>query len=178
MNHNKFRIILLLALLPTISFPLWAANCGVDKKGVDEIITVFHTGINLNERFKISVTESDHEKYLKLRAESESYDKEKLLPCMHSATDILSKKKDPKLANAMLRVAISYVNSANEEIPDMLGEIFGKNPDAIIGPISELSLSDQKLVISLLRFGWANVKQEFSPKIIEDRQVQLHQLSK
>jgi len=177
MNHNIGKIILVFALLLGVVAPSWAATGGCEESSV-AIIQVFQVGIRLNQRFKKSVGESNHEEYLRLRTKTENYTKDKLLPCMRSAAHILGRKNDPPLEKAILRVAISFSNSANEEIPNILGEIFGNNPDAIINTIHGLPMPERKVAIGLLKFGWANVEKEFPHNVAVDRRKILRQINK
>jgi hypothetical protein len=154
-----------------------AENCSKKICTSDELIQVFDHGIQLNENFKASVNGSDKAKYQDLRVQTEKFDETQMQPGEEQAAKILSTKSDSKLAHSLLTVIVSYENSADETLSDLLGTVFGKNPTVIEQAIKGFSDADRKIILNLLEFGWANVKTDFGPKTVADRDKRLRRLT-
>jgi len=154
-----------------------AETCSQKLCTSDELIRVFDHGIQLNESFKASVSGSNKAKYEDLRAQTERFDETQMRPSERQAAKILSTRSDNKLAHSLLTIVVSYENSADETLADLLGTVFGKNPTVIEQAVMEFSDSDRKIILNLLEFGWGNVKIDFGPKIVVDRDKRLRRLT-
>lgn len=107
-----------------------------------DIIRVFKYAVHFNEVFKIS-TYGD-ENYTKIRKLLELYDEMILAPYYRGSVEILSKSNDQELTLEMLKLLISYENSADEELSYGLAEVYAKNPNLIETTVKEFNIEIQK----------------------------------
>jgi hypothetical protein len=173
-NRSEFAVLLVFGL--GISAASALAACGPDDTS-DQVVDTLHESVNLNEEFKSAIADPAERKDTTLREQVELDTSTTLLPCMRRAAEILGAKEEPRLASALLETVISFSNSTNEEIPNTMGMIFGRNPDVIERSIRKLSSPERKQAVDLLLFGWSNVQGEFKAGVVKDRQVRLQQLS-
>ena len=174
------RLLLALSLgcLLSATLPITAhAGETCSGKSSTEIAKVFTNAISLNDRFKKSVDDADHTAYDSLRPKGESFGEETLFPCVKRAAKILSKRNDPILMQKLLRLTVSYENSADESISYSLGVIFAHNPGAIENGIKEFSETQRQTLTKSVQWGWQNVKSGLSPAVIRDREQRLAKLS-
>ncbi len=160
-------------LLPTTVH----AGEACSAKSSTEIAKVFTDAISINDRFKKSIDDADRTAYDSLRPQVESFSEENLFPCVRRAAKILSKRNEPILMLNLLRLAVSYENSADETISYSLGVIFARNPGAIENGVKEFSESQRETLAKSIQFGWQNVKSGLSPAVIRDRDERLAKLS-
>ena len=146
-------------------------------KSSTEIAKVFTDAISLNDRFKKSLDDADRSAYDSLRPQVERFSEEDLFPCVRRAAKILSKGAEPVLMQNLLRLALSYENSADETIPYSLGIIFAHNPGAIENGIKEFSEIQRQTLTKSIQWGWQNVKSGLSTAVIRDRDERLAKLS-
>lgn len=107
-----------------------------------DIIRVFKYAVHFNEVFKTS-TFGD-ENYKKIRELLELYDEMILAPCYRGSVEILSKSNDQDLTLEMLKLLISYENSADEELSYGLAEVYAKNPNLIETTLKNFNVEIQK----------------------------------
>lgn len=178
MRKDLFALLLVVFGVITTSHADAVSTCAIAKCTYDGLVQVFEQGIELNEEFKKSASESDKSKYRQLSPRVEEYYQKRMWPAEERAATILAKHADPKLALVFLRGVLSFANFADESLADVLGRLYGKNPNVIIQALRDFSDADRKIVVSELTLGWGNVKSDFNPKIIDSRDARLHELAK
>lgn len=174
---NRLILFLICSVIFITTDHVSASESICDADSVDGIIIIINNGIKLNENFKQSVNK-DKDLYLKNRHETELYTENQLIPCLIKASDILGQNREVNLLNSVLRLVLSYGNSADEMIPYSLGMIFGTNPDELETSITRMNVNDRKLIIDMLSFGWMNARQRFNYEIRDNINLRLEKLKK
>jgi hypothetical protein len=172
-------------LIPIISFLLITASVygrsrteqALDAKS-GAIQKVLRKGVEKNKAFLDAHHVGNLEKEKKARKEAEAYFEEEVEPALTSATQILSVKKDTRLAAELLRFSRATSSSASEATATALGSIFLKNPDALISELKAFGIAEQREILRDLEFGVKNAAfmEKPEPSLLEAREALLTKL--
>jgi hypothetical protein len=146
-------------------------------KSAPEVSSVFAKAIDLNDSFKKSAADKDETAYRSLRAQVEHDSEETVFPCVRRAEQILSRRNDPTLMKQLLKLVVSYENSADEAVSASLGRIFARNPAAIEHGIQGFPDVERKLIASSIQAGWTNTKKGLASTLVRDRDKRIKRLT-
>jgi hypothetical protein len=144
---------------------LWIASTAFACKAKDapDLMAALERGIELNERFKRSAR-TNSARYQSLREQAEQYDEATTMPCAEKAGALLQRKLDLNLLRQLMKLTVSYENSADERIAVALAGVLRRHPQAVSDGIDAFSPSEARLLLRSMESGWINIRDSVPSK--------------
>lgn len=155
----SIRGFLVLLILGSSMLPHFASSSFEDK-GLDGLplwLEVIGRATEVNEAFKHAVADGRKGDASQLRLELEACYEEEFLPLIPQLKEYVSMEQDLQFAGALLRMAVSYQNSADESLADLLGVLCARNPGLLLRAGGTLSAGDKLVVNQLVEYGVKNL---------------------
>jgi hypothetical protein len=150
-----FRTIKVSVAFLLLSIGSSAFSC--KAKSATDIMAALDRGIELNERFKRSARATSA-RYQSLREQAEQYDEATTMPCAEKAGALLQRELDVNLLRQLMRLTVSYENSADERIALALAGVLRRHPQAVSDGIEAFSPAEARLLLRSMEFGWINIR--------------------
>jgi hypothetical protein len=132
-------------------------------------------GIELNERFKLTVNSGDESAYRALRSKLEQYSEEVAMPCVLRAQELLLRQHDQGLMRKLLEFVVSYENSADETISMAVATVFATRATETGAALQRFSPVQRKLVARSIESRWSQASRNLS---VEQRRIGEAELKK
>jgi hypothetical protein len=117
---------------------------------------IFNRAIFLNENLKKLADSISLEKYQQLLSALESFHEDTLNPAFSSCVKYLSSGKDSALSFHLLKLLLSFENSADESLTTGFAEIYYYNPDLVEITFNKFDSQEKKKLLKRLLEGWLN----------------------
>jgi hypothetical protein len=172
MIRSPFACVICVTCLPVLAQV--GEHCRA--KTAADIIGVFKRADGLYGRFAQSGGGAGNDTSRQLRQELEQYDEDHAMPCVRRASRLMAGHPDPVLMHALMALAFSHADSADETISYALGTLFAADPAAVERGLQAFPAGGRNIIAQSIEAGWINVKPGLSPALVKRRDGRLRKL--
>lgn len=148
-------------------------HAACDSKSAIYVVGVLARGIELNERFKRSVSSDDEDAYRSLRKQAEQYDEEIAMPCVRRAQKLLSNRFDQALMHGLMDFAVAHKNSADETVSAAMAAVFAVQPDDVQRVWKKFPQAQRQVLSRSIESGWTAQSRALPLIQRQDREARL-----
>jgi hypothetical protein len=154
-DQKKFIFVGLLIIISS-QYLYARPNLLNDTNKYASVHKIFDRAIFFNENLKKLADSVSVEKFKQLLSADESYDEDTLGPAFNRCVKYLSSGKDSALSFHLLKLLLSFENSADESLTTGFAEVYYYNPDLIETTFNKFDSQGKKKLLKRLLEGWLN----------------------